>query len=186
MKKLSFYTVILCIVALLSACNKLTQYTITEQEINQYLQKHTKYEKQIGIGIADANIVLGNLNAQIGRSEPNIVTLSAEAKVDVKSIIGGQSANLKLSLKAQPVFEKETSSVYLKEMELTDYTVQPEKLNTMMATLIPYLNQSLKSYFNENPAYRLADDRTKAEALAKKLAKGIEVKPGEIIIPFTE
>lgn len=55
----------------------------------------------------------------------------------------------------------------------------------MVQTLIPYLNQSLRSYFNQQPAYVLREDASTGEALAKKYAKGIEVKPGEIIIPFT-
>lgn len=55
----------------------------------------------------------------------------------------------------------------------------------MLQTLLPYLNQSLRSYFNQRPAYVLREDSSKGEALAKKLAKGIEVKPGEIVIPFT-
>jgi len=55
-----------------------------------------------------------------------------------------------------------------------------------LKTLTPYLNQSLKSYFNQQPAYVLSEDRTKGEALAKQYAKGIEVKPGEIIIPFID
>jgi hypothetical protein len=50
---------------------------------------------------------------------------------------------------------------------------------------MPYLSQSLRSYFNQNPAYVLSDSRSKGEALAKKLAKGIEVRPGEIVIPLT-
>lgn len=51
---------------------------------------------------------------------------------------------------------------------------------------MPYLNQSLRNYFNQQPAYVLREDSSEGEALAKKLAKGIEVKPGEIIIPFTD
>ncbi|MRF38774.1 DUF1439 domain-containing protein, partial [Staphylococcus sp. KY49P] len=39
---------------------------------------------------------------------------------------------------------------------------------------------------SQQPAYILQDDSSQGEALAKKLAKGIEVKPGEIIIPFTD
>ncbi len=49
----------------------------------------------------------------------------------------------------------------------------------------PYLNQSLRSYFSQQPAYVLREDASTGEALAKKYAKGIEVKPGEIVIPFT-
>jgi hypothetical protein len=51
---------------------------------------------------------------------------------------------------------------------------------------MPYLNQSLRNYFQPAASLHSAEDSSKGEALAKKLAKGIEVKPGEIIIPFTD
>jgi len=56
----------------------------------------------------------------------------------------------------------------------------------MMKGLMPYLNNSLNTYFNQRPAYVLNGDRSKGEAMAKKLAKGIEVKPGQLVIPFTD
>ncbi|MEG1690332.1 MAG: DUF1439 domain-containing protein, partial [Hafnia sp.] len=41
-------------------------------------------------------------------------------------------------------------------------------------------------YFNEKAVYTLDPNKSEKEALAKKLAKGIEIKPGEVIIPFTD
>ncbi|WP_163416170.1 DUF1439 domain-containing protein, partial [Escherichia coli] len=75
-------------------------YTLSEQEVNDYLQKHNDYQKQIGVpGLVDANIVLTQLQSQIGRSEPGKVTLSGDAKVNITSILGPQAADLKLTLK---------------------------------------------------------------------------------------
>ena len=39
-------------------------------------------------GLVDANIVLTQLQSQIGRSEPGKVTLSGDAKVNITSILG--------------------------------------------------------------------------------------------------
>ncbi len=83
------------------------------------------------------------------------------------------------------MFNQEQGAIYLQEMEVVDAKVTPEKMQSVVQTLIPYLNQSLRTYFNKQPAYVLKEDASKGEALAKKFAKGIEVKPGEIIIPFT-
>lgn len=172
---------------LLSGCNQLTQYTLSEQEVNDYLQKHNDYQKQIGIpGVVDAHIVLTDLSSQIGRSEPGKVTLSGNAKVDINSLLGSQSADMKLTLKAQPVFDKAQGAIYLKDMELTDYSIQPEKIQSVVQTLTPYLNQSLKSYFDQKPAYVLSEEHSTKEGMAKKLAKGIEVKPGQIVIQLTD
>ncbi len=92
-------------------------------------------------------------------------------------LFGSQKATMKLKLKALPVFDKEKGAIYLQEMEVVDATVTPEKMQSVLQTLLPYLNQSLRSYFNQRPAYVLREDSSKGEALAKKLAKGIEVKP---------
>ncbi|ECW0330406.1 TPA: lipoprotein [Salmonella enterica subsp. enterica serovar Mississippi] len=181
-----FFAAALVVSGLLVGCNQLTQYTISEQEINQALEKRNNFSKDIGLpGIADAHIVLTNLASQIGREEPNKVTLTGDARLDMNSLFGSQKATMKLKLKALPVFDKEKGAIYLQEMEVVDATVTPEKMQSVLQTLLPYLNQSLRSYFNQRPAYVLREDSSKGEALAKKLAKGIEVKLGEIVIPFT-
>ena len=130
--------------------------------------------------------MLTNLTSQIGREEPNKVTLAGDADLDMSSLFGNQKANIKLKLKALPVFNKEKGAIFLQEMEVVDAKVSPDKMAPVLQTLMPYLNQSLRNYFNQQPAYVLSEDKSKGEALAKKYAKGIEVKPGEIIIPFTD
>ena len=177
----------LIVSGLLVGCNQLTQYTVSEQEINQALEKHNNFSKDIGVpGLADAHIILSNLASQIGREEPNKVTLSGDASLDMTSLFGNQKADIKLKLKALPVFNKEKGAIFLQEMEIVDAVVTPEKMKPVLQTLMPYLNQSLRNYFNQQPAYVLSEDKSKGEALAKKYAKGIEVKPGEIVIPFTD
>ena len=177
----------LIVSGLLVGCNQLTQYTVSEQEINQALEKHNNFSKDIGVpGLADAHIVLTNLTSQIGREEPNKVTLAGDADLDLSSLFGNQKANIKLKLKALPVFNKEKGAIFLQEMEVVDAKVSPDKMAPVLQTLMPYLNQSLRNYFNQQPAYVLSEDKSKGEALAKKYAKGIEVQPGEIIIPFTD
>lgn len=184
MKKIIFAAA-LVLSGLVVGCNQLTQYTIDEQEINQALAKRNNFSKDIGLpGVADAHIVLNNLVSAIGREEPNKVTLTGDAKLDMTSLFGNQKANIKLKLKALPAFNKEQGAIYLQEMEVVDASVEPEKMQTLLQTIIPYLNQSLRSYFNQQPAYVLSEDKSSGEAMAKKYAKGIEVKPGEIIIPF--
>ncbi|WP_279044522.1 lipoprotein [Cedecea davisae] len=186
MKKIVFAAALM-LSGLLAGCNQLTQYSVNEQDINQALEKHNNFSKDIGLpGIADAHVVLTNLTSQIGREEPNKVTLSGDANLDMSSLFGNQKATLKLKLKALPVFNKEKGAIFLQEMEVVDAQVEPQKMQSVLQTIVPYLNQSLRNYFNQQPAYVLSEDRSKGESLAKKYAKGIEVKPGEIVIPFTD
>lgn len=187
MKKLFLGATALIFTALLVGCNQLTQYALSEQQINDYLQKHNKFQKQIGIpGLVDAQIIVTNLHSQIGRAEEGQVTMTGDAQVNISSLLGQQKADMALTLKAQPSFDKENGAIFLKNMEVIDYTIKPEKMQTVMKALMPYLNQSLKSYFDQKPAYVLNGEHRKSEAIAKKLAKGLEVKPGELIILFTD
>ena len=136
----------LIVSGLLVGCNQLTQYTVSEQEINQALEKHTNFSKDIGVpGLADAHIVLTNLTSQIGREEPNKVTLAGDADLDMSSLFGNQKANIKLKLKALPVFNKEKGAIFLQEMEVVDAKVSPDKMAPVLQTLMPYLNQSLRN-----------------------------------------
>lgn len=172
--------------SLLVGCNQLTQYSVSEQEINQALQKHNNFAKDIGLpGVAEAHIVLNQLTSAIGREEPNKVTLSGVANLDMTSLFGNQKATIDLKLKALPIFNKEKAAIFLQDMEVVDAKVSPEKMQSVVQTMLPYLNQSLRNYFNQQPVYVLREDASKGEALAKKYAKGIEVKPGEIVIPLT-
>ena len=97
MKKM-FIAAVLIVSGLLSACNQLTQYSVSEQEINQALQKRNHFAKDIGLpGVADAHIELQNLTSAIGREEPNKVTLSGVANLDLNSLFGNQKANSDLN-----------------------------------------------------------------------------------------
>ena len=81
--------------------------------------------------------------------------------MDITSLFGPQKADMTLTLKAQPSFDKEKGAIFLKDMEVVDYTIQPEKMDSVMKGLMPYLNQSLKSYFDQKPAYVLNADHSK-------------------------
>ncbi|MGL4858787.1 MAG: lipoprotein [Enterobacteriaceae bacterium] len=175
---------LICVV-LLTACDNLTQITLSEEKINLYLQEHVHYQKQIGVpGLVDANITLVDLKTQIGRSEPNKVALTGSATVNIASIVGSQKARVTLTLNTQPVYYHDQGAVYLKDLEITSYTIEPEKISSAIRVLIPYLNQSLRAYFEENPAYRFDTENSTWQSMAKKMAKGLEVKPGKLVIPF--
>lgn len=88
------------------------------------------------------------------------------------SLFGNQKADIKLKLKALPVFNKDKGAIFLQEMEIVDAVVTPDKMKPVLQTLMPYLNQSLQNYFNQQPAYVLSEDKSKGESLAKNMPKG--------------
>ena len=170
---------------ILTGCDKLTEFTISESQINSYLATKVKYENNIGItGFADADITLHNLQSEIGRSEPGIIALKGEATVTMNSLLGAAAADIALTLTARPVFDAQTGSIY--ELKITQYKITPENMETAISVVIPYLNSSLETFFATQPVYVLNPDNSAAEATAKKLAKGLEIKPGKLVIPMVD
>ncbi|BBG58763.1 lipoprotein [Providencia rustigianii] len=172
---------------ILTGCDKLTEFTISESQINSYLASKVKYENNIGVsGVADADITLSNLTTEIGRSEPGIITLNGESNVKLNSFIGAADAKIALTLTARPVFDVSSGSIYLKELKITKYTITPQNMDTVISAVIPYLNSSLETFFEHQPVYVLNPENSAAEATAKKLAKGLEIKPGKLVIPMVD
>jgi len=180
-----FSLILLCCTVLLAGCDHLASYTLSEQEINQSLSKHAAFDKDIGIsGLANAHITLDTLHAEIGRAVANQVVLSGHANIDFASLFGKQKADLNLKMSAVPVFNREQGAVYLRDITILDAQAQPQKVQGIVDGLKPVLATSLREYFNQQPAWVLSSDRSKAESLAKKYATGLEVKPGELVIPL--
>ncbi|AXG47202.1 lipoprotein [Photorhabdus laumondii] len=182
-----FLGAVLLLVGLISGCDQFKDISISEELINGYLAKHVHYQKQLELhGIANADIELTELSSQIGRTEPNKIALTGRANVNVTSLLGPAKADMKLSLKAQPVFDQEKGAIFLKELEIVDYQITPEKMEKPINALVPYLNKSLSAFFDIHPIYVIKADHSKAEAAAKTLAKRLEVKPGKLVIMLTD
>ncbi|WP_434525039.1 lipoprotein [Photorhabdus asymbiotica] len=186
MKKF-FLGAVLLLAGLLSGCDQFKDISISEELINGYLAKNIHYQKQIELhGLANADIKLTELSSQIGRTEPDKIALTGRAEINITSLLGLAKADMKLTLKAQPVFDPEKSAIFLKTLEIIDYQITPEKMETPVNALVPYLNKSLSAFFDTHPVYVLKPEHSKAEAAAKKLAKGLEIKPGKFVIMLTD
>lgn len=182
-----FAGALLLLCGVIAGCDQLTEFSISEDSINHYLAKHTHYSKNIGIvGLADTSIDLANLSAQIGRTEPNKITLMGVAKINLETLFGSTQAEVSLAITSLPYFDVDTGAIYLKQLEISDYKIIPKKMASTITPILPIINNSLKAYFEKNPVYLLQAEKNKAEALAKKIAKGLEVKPGKLVIPLVE
>ncbi|MGP1958941.1 MAG: lipoprotein [Arsenophonus sp. NC-CH8-MAG3] len=182
-----FTATLLLLCGVIVGCNQLTEFSITEDNINHYLTKHTHYSKKIGITrLATTSIDLVNLSTQIGRIEPNKITLTGVAKIKIKTLLGSTHAEVSLAITSLPYFDVASGAIYLKEIIISDNKITPEKITSIIVPIIPILNNLLKTYFEKNPVYLLQPEKNKAEALVKKIVKGLEVKPGKLIILLVE
>ncbi len=169
---------------LLSACS-LTQYSVTEQQINDYLASRAGFEKRLGIpGIMSSQIRLGEMKSHIGRSAPDKVDLDTAGDLVVASPMGQQSLKIRLTLRARPDYVPAQGAIYLKDLELLSVKTEPADVGAALTPLLPMFSLSLGQFLDETPVYRLNEQRSKNEALARDKVDGLKVEPGKLVIPF--
>ncbi|MBD2810253.1 lipoprotein [Xenorhabdus sp. Vera] len=179
--------VVLILVGLVSGCDQFKEFSINEGLLNEYLLKRVHYQKQISLpGAAKANITLGDLTSQVGRKDPEKIELSSQAKIQLITLLGNVQADMKLIIRAKPIFDAEKGAIFIKGLEIVDYQTTPEKVAAPIKVLIPYLNTSLSEFFDTHPVYVLNPEKSKTEATASKLAKGLAVKPGKLVIDLAD
>ncbi|MBD2796710.1 lipoprotein [Xenorhabdus sp. 18] len=182
-----FFGAVWVLAGLISGCDQFKEISINEGLLNDYLLKKVHYQKQINLPAATtANITLGDLTSQIGRQNPEKMELSTLAKVQLATLLGTVQADMKLTISAKPIFNAEKGAIFIQGLEIVDYQTTPEKVAAPIKALLPYLNSSLSEFFDTHPVYVLNPGKSKAEAAALKLAKGLEVKPGKLVIDLTD
>ncbi|MGL5585095.1 MAG: DUF1439 domain-containing protein, partial [Plesiomonas sp.] len=68
MTKKLYVVLALLLTGFLGACSQLTQYSLSEQQVNEYLQQKVEFQKQLGLpGVFEAHITLKDMTAKIGR-----------------------------------------------------------------------------------------------------------------------
>ncbi|MDC9596148.1 lipoprotein [Xenorhabdus anantnagensis] len=178
-----FLGAVLVLVGLISGCDQYKAININESQLNDYLSKTVHYQRQFNLpGTTKANISLGNLTSQIGRKDSGKIELSTLAKVQLATVSGTVQADIELTIKGKPIFDAAKKAIFIKELEIVDGKITPEKVDIQIKTYIPSLNAALSEFFNANPVYAFNSTKNKAESTALKLAKGLEVKPGVLVI----
>lgn len=177
---LYFSVVVLSIFAV--GCQNIMQYALSEQMVNHYLQSAmNKNVQQFNVSdFAKLDLSFKDMNADIGRDEANSITLSGTADTKISTLIGSQNAMLNLQIKGRPDFDQKNGAVYIKDLELVSYKLESSLGSINTSTFVPYLNQALQLYFNQNPVYVLDKSNT-LERLALKSTSHFYVEKGQLV-----
>lgn len=177
------YLLLLPLYLLLAACS-LTQYSVSEGEINQYLKDIVAFEKQLGIpGIMSSKIRLDQMQTRIGRQQPDRIELDAAGDLQVSTPLGNQQMKIRFSLSARPDYVAEQGAIFLRDLALISVKTEPADIGAALTPLLPTFNQSLSLFLSQTPVYRL-DNHRKHEASIREKVEALKVEPGRLVIPF--
>lgn len=158
--------------------------SISEKEINDYLHnklaQKVPLEDSVGIpGLMQLDYQLHDLATKIGQT--------SEKKVEIQGIVEGvltargkkHEAKIKLNLDTTPYFDPEKGEVYLKDVRLLSWEVDPQKYQETVQFFLPMLADGLANVLNNSPVYILDENKAK-EALVKKFGKAIIVEKSSL------
>lgn len=176
---------LLVISGLLLGCQKMGEYSVSEQVINRALQKQIgQYSQSINASdLIKMDLAFDKINLNIGDEDANKVVANGTATASIQTLLGKQDVDISLSLKALPKLNQQQGAIYLKQVEITNYKLNSSLGSISSGTFLPYLNQALQLYFERNPIYQL-DSSNHLEYLAFKSASLVKVEQGKLVFAW--
>ncbi|WP_144211951.1 DUF1439 domain-containing protein [Shewanella donghaensis] len=165
---------------LLTGCA--AQYSISESEVEDYLNNEMHYEVSQGNQVFGLQLKLNDMEVELGH-KPNTISVTAQTKMAVKNPFKSIKADLVTTFEAEPWYDVETKSIYLKKLDLVEVKSTPADFEQMLSSITPQLMSFLRTFLESQPVYVL-DTNDSDQALMASMTKAIEVQKGKIVIKF--
>ncbi|KLV10088.1 DUF1439 domain-containing protein [Photobacterium ganghwense] len=165
---------------LLSSC---ASYSVTEQEVQQYLDKKTGFERSVGVkGLAHAKVKFEDVKVGIGRISDDRVNLEAKSFAKV-SIYGQapQEIELNVNFSAIPFYDKSEGAIFLKDLEVEKLDIEPNTLNLPSKQLLSPIVEIVGQFFLSQPVYRL-DEKDFKQSVLKTARPELLIKNHSLVI----
>ncbi|GMQ46116.1 DUF1439 domain-containing protein [Vibrio sp. 10N] len=168
----------------LSGC---VSYSITEQEMTEYLNDNLKLEQSVGVqDVLYAKVSVDDLRVTIGRSDKDRVAVFANTTAELQ-MLNQQDVDLDLDIEfsAVPEYKKETGEVFLKSLRLErldeDGSVLAPEIRQLIKPAVSLIGSAVSSY----PVYQL-DETTVKQALLKSSSPKVSVENNKLVLDFFE
>ena len=167
---------------LLTGC--VSQYNITEKELEGYLSDEMHFEIKQGNKIFGIDLRVNDINVTLG-DKPNTMGVSAATIVNVRNPMMPISAKLVTQFEAEPWYDASNHSVYLRNLQLVKVESKPKDIEKAIGSFAPQLMGFLTQFLETQPVYVL-DTKESNQALIADMTQRIEVKPGKLVLVFDE
>lgn len=173
------YWISLVTAILISGCSSYN-YTISEDELEEYLDSHFKYEQRLEVqGLAKLTANFDHLNVELGREDNERIAVSGKATMSINSLFKDIDASLTGQFSAIPWLDTKEGAIYLKDLEVDSVTIEPGNFKPLVHPFAEQIINALNNYLENEPIFVL-DKHDFRQSIALKLGQSIEVKPGKI------
>lgn len=165
-------------VLLLTACASVSQYSITEGEMEKSLYSLLEQEMpRLTQGLVETQI--DKLNLQIGPDNRDIVRLNLKGETAINALIARFPAQLDLIIEGRPVYDRKQNAIFLRDLNLVQSKVDAYGYKGDVAMASSGMMQIVRSVLENQPVYRLDDSRF---GWLKNAPVGLTIAPGRFVL----
>ncbi|EDP99609.1 DUF1439 domain-containing protein [Shewanella benthica] len=180
MKILSF--TLSFVLLFLTGC--VSQYSITENELEDYLSEEIHFEIKQGNKLFGIDMHINNIEVKLGH-KADTMAVSATSVIKVRNPLMPFEAELEATFEAKPWYDATNHSVYLRELKLVEIKSSPKDFDKAIQQFSPQLMRFLTQFLETQPVYVL-DTNESNQALIAEMTKRIQVQPGKLQLIFDE
>ncbi|MDG3086341.1 DUF1439 domain-containing protein [Vibrio hannami] len=164
----------------LSGC---ASYSITEQEMTDYLQENVALEQSIGIqNIMHAEVAVDDLAIKIGRTDKDRISVFANTNAKVQLLSSPDlGLDLDLEFSAIPEYSKESGEVFLKSLRLEKFEERNNLLTPQIETFLKPAVAMISTALSNKPVYKLDSNKVQ-EAMLKSSNPNLVIKDNKLVI----
>lgn len=182
MKKIKLLFLTLTSILAVSPNISASPFSITESQINQYLQKKGAIADKFGLpGLFFLDYEVRNLSTKIGQTNDKRVEMSGTLEGLFQFGNKKLPGKLNLTFDTVPYYNPEEGAVYLKKMRILRWSGEPQQYMQQMQTIMLFLNENVARLLENIPVYTLDKDNMR-DALIKKFAKKILIEQGKLTL----
>ncbi|WP_394205607.1 DUF1439 domain-containing protein [Shewanella waksmanii] len=173
---------LLSVLLLLTGC--VSQYSISERELEGYLSKEIHFEVNQGNQLFGIELTIAEIEVNLG-DKPDIMAVTAHSLVKVRNPIMPIGAELTTTFEAKPWYDPDKHAVYLKDLSLTKVESTPDDIEKAISPVAPQMMGFVRHFLETQPVYVL-DTQNGNQALLAEMTKRIEVAPGKLKLIFND
>ena len=177
MKKIKLLFLTLTSILAVSTNISASPFSITESQINQYLQEKGAIADKFSLpGLFFLDYQVKNLSTKIGQTNDKRVEMSGTLEGLFQFGNKKLPGKLNMTFDTIPYYNPEEGAVYLKKMRILRWSGEPQQY---MQMIMPFLNENVAKLLEHIPVYTL-DKNNMRDVLIKKFAKEIRIEKGQL------
>ena len=166
---------------LLSGCAGFSPYSISEGQLENYLQNELQAfdSQQLKMG-SPLSLSFDTVDLDVGPEDRDVVVLDIGGQVALNVFLTRLPVNLRLKLEGAPVYDSEEKAIYIRRLKLLDSRIESPFISQDLKPVTDGVMRVVAQLLETMPVYRL-DEADLAPRLMGLMNLDIQVAPGRLV-----